>query len=183
MLSIICHIVEDFFNRLFCHDSANLSYTCTITSSWSVIEMNVIRMANKTDVKEITDIIGKAGLNKTGIDDNVENFMVMENESQEIIATVGLEIIERDGMLRSLVFNQGNYQLISDFFQGMIGVAKQKGLNHLYLLTEKEASIAFLELFGFTKVPFTILPAQIKEADHVKKASEQVNPIVMKYTL
>jgi amino-acid N-acetyltransferase len=141
-----------------------------------------LRMAEEKDLAYILKFVGQAGLNQQGIDENVDNFMLLEDGSGKISAIVGIEAVENDGLLRSLIFTrQTGHEHLLAFFQGMIESAKQKGLDKLYLLTNKQAMIQFFETFNFTCV--SELPAHIRNSGHYKQTVKDADPIVMVHEL
>lgn len=137
-----------------------------------------VRRANTLDVDNLTELLEKAGLSTEGLKENVDNFMVMEQEHGKLMATIGIEPLDSDGLLRSLVISEEvkGMQLFS-FFQGILTYAEKSGYERLFLLTHKADSCAFFENFGFKQSTET--PDHIQNSTHYQQAIKAQDPITM----
>src|SRR5690606_31785766 len=123
---------------------------------------------------------GRADVSSTGVETMIDHFILMENEEGSIVATLGIERLEKDGLLRSLVItpkiDQAN---ILTLFKAVISLAKQKELENLYLATNKQASIQFFEMLNFSQIEERDLPTHIQSSSHISQLFETTNPMFM----
>ena len=89
----------------------------------------VIRIATEKDLLPIQHLLAKASLSERGIEQNIENFLVVEDPDKKIIGTVGIEPIGKDGLLRSLVMasESWNAKIGLNFIELEVSYGKQKG--------------------------------------------------------
>lgn len=142
--------------------------------------MNQIRIANTEDINNINQFLGQADVSTAGINQIIDHFIVMEDDEKNILATLGIERLERDGLLRSLVITPvlGQTQVLS-LFKSVLSLAKSKELEHLYLATNIESSIPFFELLGFIKVEMRELPTHLQSSDHITQLKQSTEPMFM----
>ncbi|MEH7383883.1 hypothetical protein V7147_00520 [Bacillus sp. JJ1521] len=142
--------------------------------------MKQIRTANEQDIEKVTAFLGQAEVSTDGIDSIIDHFILLEDAEQKILATLGIERIEQDGLLRSLVISPGVDQTnLLTLFKSAISLAKHKELHHLFLATNKQASIQFFEMLGFKQADMTELPDYIKESNHISQLLEKTDPMFM----
>lgn len=137
----------------------------------------IIRIAEEKDLLPIQRLVAKAGLDQSGIEQQVKNFLVVENEWREIVGTIGIEQLGNgDGLLRSFVMKSENWngKIGLEFLEITIAYAKQKNLQKLYLLTNQ--SIPFFEYLGFSIVEE--IPLVIKNSQHFHNYVEGVTKIM-----
>ena len=65
------------------------------------IENHAIRLAKATDYEQIKLLLQSVNLPIEGVHENMNNFLILENNSQ-LIGTVGLELYGDKALLRSL---------------------------------------------------------------------------------
>lgn len=143
---------------------------------------HVVRMAGYPDVESIVKLLKKGKLNVTGIEQHIENFLVVEQtEPQQIVGTAGLEVVGKDcGLLRSLAIDSTSLDAKVGMELVRILLAHailQKGIHEIYLLTR---SPIFFEFFGFKEVKGEDVPNIIKQSPHFKQ-TESVLSTVMVY--
>lgn len=138
----------------------------------------IIRIAAKKDLLPIQHLLAKANLSERGIERNIENFLVVEDQHKKIIGTVGIEPIENDGLLRSLVFLSENWnaKIGLNFIELAVAYGKQRGYNTLFLLTN--SSLPFFEYIGFRALEETEIPEHLKVSDHFSQVVEGVTKIM-----
>lgn len=142
--------------------------------------MKKIRTANEQDIEKVTAFLGQAEVSADGIDLIIDHFILLEDTEQKILATLGIERIEQDGLLRSLVISPGVDQTnLLTLFKSAISLAKHKELNRLFLATNKQASIQFFEMLGFKQAETTELPEHIKDSNHISQLLEKTDPMFM----
>lgn len=130
-----------------------------------------IRIAKEQDMEQVVGILGQAGLSSAGVDENVDNFIVVENHQEKIIGAVGIEPIEKDGILRSLVITQeGGVDSLFELLECAVSLAKEKEMQHLYLLSKKATTSTLFQMFGFDKVDNPI-PEHIQNSEHVQNTT------------
>lgn len=140
-----------------------------------------LRKAEAEDVTKMYQFLGQAGLHTEGIEDLVDNFLLMTDENDELTAMVGIEEIHSDGFIRSLVFKKDvSKEQVVVFFQGIIEKAKNTALDKLFLLTPTESTGKFFEMFGFE--PIEEVPAHIQSSAHYEATLKKFNPLTMVYS-
>lgn len=125
--------------------------------------------AEKTDHAAIVVLLQEADLPPDGIELHMENFLIIRHPEavagpEFIIGSVGLEVYGESALLRSLAVH-------SDF-QGMglgsrlviriIKVAKERGINRLFLLTDTAEE--FFKKRGFIIVKRDKVPDDMKQS-------------------
>ncbi|QOR66524.1 hypothetical protein IM538_22660 [Cytobacillus suaedae] len=144
-----------------------------------------IRVANENDINRLKEFLGQANVNADGVETIVDNFILMEDPKGNLVATLGIERLMKDGLLRSLVMSPKLDQTqILSLFKGISTLAKEKELENLYLATNKHASVEFFTMLGFGKVEVEELPDHLKESKHMQFLLEDVdNSIFMKSSI
>jgi N-acetylglutamate synthase-like GNAT family acetyltransferase len=129
----------------------------------------MIRWAQANDTKRVISFLDGAGLGTDGVEESIEFFLILENESGKITGTLGIEPIGDIGMLRSFVMTEGGdeHQLLQ-LFEQMLFLARNKQLQSLYLATNKEASLQFFSMMGFVIEEKDQLPGELLSSKHVK---------------
>ncbi|EIT83849.1 hypothetical protein A374_18514 [Fictibacillus macauensis ZFHKF-1] len=124
-----------------------------------------LRTAMPHETKQLTELIEQAGLQADGIQSGIRNYLVVENKEGMLIGTVGLELIEQDGLLRSFVMKKeySSESLFLRLIQRILLYCKEKGAATLYLLTKADY---LFEPLGFIVVPEDEAPAHITETAH-----------------
>ncbi|MCA1065471.1 hypothetical protein LCL98_18765 [Rossellomorea aquimaris] len=145
--------------------------------------LKVIRQATQEDIWEVTAFLKKAGLSTEGIHNSVDCFLVVEDSEKQLIGTLGIEVQEEVGLLRSLVVTSSfDSEELFALFQEILKLAKEKELSRLYLISNRRASLQFFDLLGFQqeKDPFV---EDLKNFVHAQKLSTVDNCITMRLDL
>ncbi|WP_409252257.1 GNAT family N-acetyltransferase [Bacillus sp. SCS-153A] len=144
--------------------------------------LKTIRKAVEKDSQCIKAFLERAGLSSIGVEETVDNFLMVENEKGEIEGTLGLEIQEQSGLLRSLVVKPTmNSEDLFALFQEILQLGKEKQLSTIYLLSNKQASIQFFHILGFKQVDTTVYPEELNNFTHAKALSTVDNPTIMRF--
>ncbi|WP_026563096.1 hypothetical protein [Bacillus sp. J37] len=139
-----------------------------------------LKIAENQDIERLTMFVEKAGISSEGIADLIDYFVLMENGEKEIVACIGVEPVNKTGLLRSLVVSDKLKQAhIVTLFQSIQTLAEKRGITNLFLVTNKEASVQFLSLMGFQKLNSELVPAEMMTIDHMKDSLEDPNAKVM----
>lgn len=138
----------------------------------------VIRIATEKDLLPIQHLLAKASLSERGIEQNIDNFLVVEDPEKKIIGTVGFEPIENDGLLRSLVMSSEswNAKIGLDFIELAVSYGKQKGYETLYLLTN--SSLPFFEYIGFRILEENEIPKHLRASEHFAQYVDGVTKVL-----
>jgi N-acetylglutamate synthase-like GNAT family acetyltransferase len=144
--------------------------------------VKTIRRAVEKDVQTIKGFLELAGLSSLGVEETVDNFLFVENEKGELDGTLGLEIQERTGLLRSLVVKPtvGEEDLYA-LFQDILQLGRDKQLSTLFLVSNKQASVQFFHLLGFTQVDKSEYPEELEHFTHARALSTVDNCTIMKF--
>lgn len=139
----------------------------------------VIRIAAEKDLLPIQHLLAKANLSVEGIENNLENFLVVEASDKKLVGTVGIEPLERDGLLRSLVLASENLnaQIGLNFIEVTVSFAKQKGFKNLYLLTN--SSLPFFEYIGFQILDDKEYPEHLKKSAHFSQYVDGLTKVMV----
>lgn len=130
-----------------------------------------LRTAMPHEARSLGDLVRQAGLGADGINkEGIKNYLVVENDQGEMIGTVGLERVEKDGLLRSFVIKKeySNENLFLRLIQRILLYCKEKGVETLYLLTK---AVHLFEPLSFKPVPAKKAPIHIENTDHYKKTA------------
>ncbi|EDL62664.1 hypothetical protein [Bacillus sp. SG-1] len=113
--------------------------------------LKTIRRAVEKDCQSVKDFLERAGISSQGVEETVDNFLIVEKENGEFEGTFGLEIQGHSGLLRSLVVKptMGGEDLFA-LFQEILQLGKEKQLTVLYLISNKQASVQFFHLLDQT---------------------------------
>ncbi|WP_251551771.1 GNAT family N-acetyltransferase [Neobacillus muris] len=145
----------------------------------------LIRWARRDDLEGVRDFLTRANLGTEGLnEETAEGFLLMEDESGRLKGILGMEVFEEEGLLRSLVISQG--QAEQDLFilmEQMVKLAAEKGLNSLFLATNKHAAIPFFEWIGFQQVEQEELPLELSRSEHIRHLLSVDNSLFLKYKL
>jgi amino-acid N-acetyltransferase len=138
----------------------------------------VIRIATEKDLLPIQHLLAKANLSERGIEQNIDNFLVVEDEEKKVIGTVGIEPIDKDGLLRSLVLSSEswNAKIGLNFIELAVAYGKQKGYKNLYLLTN--STLPFFEYIGFRILAENEIPEHLKTSEHFSQYVEGVTKVM-----
>ncbi|MFT4415376.1 GNAT family N-acetyltransferase [Fredinandcohnia humi] len=146
--------------------------------------MKQIRIATDQDIVKVKLFLGQADVSADGIENIIDHFILMEDAEQNILATLGVERIERDGLLRSLVITSMVEQTnLLTLFKSAISLAKQKELERLFLATNKQASVQFFSMLGFEKLEGDQLPEHIQTSNHISQLFETTEPMIMVFLI
>ncbi|HWO94844.1 MAG TPA: acetyltransferase [Bacillus sp. (in: firmicutes)] len=143
----------------------------------------IVRLASKKDLDSIFAFWQKVDIYVDGIEDYIDNFVLMEDDQQKLLATVGFQSIEENGLLRSLVITPSLRERdILVLFQAVMAVAEEKGMQHLYLVTNKMVSIPFFQLLNFQEIEYDELPAAIRGIHSIRVNECEPAVRVMEHT-
>jgi N-acetylglutamate synthase-like GNAT family acetyltransferase len=142
--------------------------------------LKMIRQAVKEDLGSIVEMLEKAGLSTEGVEEAIESFLVVEDGKENLIGTLGVEIQNRTGLLRSLVITKelGGDDLFS-LFQEVLKLSKERGLEKLFLISNRKASVDFFHLLGFAEAKEGDVE-DLAEFTHAQKLSTVDECVVMK---
>jgi N-acetylglutamate synthase-like GNAT family acetyltransferase len=128
----------------------------------------LIRCAGKEDEKKLTAFLEKANLGTDGISESINYFLLMEDEEQNIKATLGIEPLGSVGLLRSLVLSErASEKDLLLLVEQILRLARERELNSLYLATNKKGSSEFFKLLGFQDEKGA-LPEDLCRSAHVQ---------------
>lgn len=139
-----------------------------------------LRKAENKDLSEIKRFVEQAGLSTNGFEEMMDQFVLLEDSNQKIVGCLGMEIIEQDGLLRSLVIsNKMNQAHIVTLLQSVDFLKEQNNVHHIYLMAKNEASIHFLTILGFKQVSVQDTPDHVQNSHHVQQMLQNEKAILM----
>lgn len=148
------------------------------------METGVVRCAQLEDMDRLAAFLEAANLSTDGIKDAIEYFLIMENDSGDIKATLGIEPHGEVGLLRSLVMSaSASENDLFVLFEKILMLARDRNLNSLYLASNKRNSLDFFRLLGFKQEETEQLPEVLFESDHVKHILTVDNSFFLKLSM
>ncbi|GAE33623.1 hypothetical protein [Halalkalibacter akibai] len=129
----------------------------------------VVRKAKEQDMLQVQRLVAKAGLREEGIEQYIKNFLVVEDEDQQLIGTVGIEQYETEGLLRSLVLDSPIWtaKLSLEFLQLTLKYAEEQAMETVYLCAK--GTNALFHQLGFREMEKEEVPDSIKGSPHFKR--------------
>jgi N-acetylglutamate synthase-like GNAT family acetyltransferase len=145
----------------------------------------MIRRANGDDLVSLKAFLARAGLGTQGLTEEAAGyFLVIENEDRTLRGTLGIEPFQENGLLRSLVVTSGQAENdIYLLFQHAFLLAKELGIVTLFLATNKNGSVQFLQILGFQVVDKDELPLELSQSAHINHIMNVDNSIFFKFSL
>jgi N-acetylglutamate synthase-like GNAT family acetyltransferase len=138
-----------------------------------------IRQATREDIYKVIGFLVKAGLSTEGVKNTIDCFLLVEDTDGNLIGTLGIEMRDRTGLLRSLVVTPAfDSEEIFTLFQEIFKLAREKDLSRLYLITNRRASLNFFEMLGFQQEPQGHVD-ELKDFVHAKQLSTVDNLLTM----
>lgn len=132
--------------------------------------MKYVRTANRNDVQMVEKFLGQANISTVGLEETIEDFLVVENEEGKIEGTLGIERYGKYALLRSLVISPSfqQHHILQLFEQAQV-YAKKREVEKLFLFTNKANFASFFELLGFVPQKTEEVPAEIEQSPYVKE--------------
>lgn len=141
---------------------------------------HIIRMAGHQDLDSIVKLLKKGKLNVEGLEKHIENFIVVEQqESQRIVGTAGLEVIEdKYGLLRSLVIDPACLDATAgmELLRILLAFSIQKGIQEIYFIT---LSTGFFEFFGCKKIDGVDVPYSVQRSQHYQQTKSDLSTVMV----
>jgi N-acetylglutamate synthase-like GNAT family acetyltransferase len=170
--------------------NSSSTYSLFFISNRKIIEKEVVslgtvvRFANQEDILKVLAYLKEAKLGTSGVSETIESFLIMEDENKNIKATVGIEKIGNQGLLRSMAISPTLDQkhMVYLFNQAQL-LAKEKSIQSLYLATNKVDLISFFQTFGFTLINKEELSKDLLSSKHVQHILTVDNSLFMELTL
>jgi N-acetylglutamate synthase-like GNAT family acetyltransferase len=148
------------------------------------METTMIRLATEQDLPQLVGFLERANLGTEGVRETIDYFLLMEDESGRLRATLGVEPFGENGLLRSLVVTAGMKENeILLLFEQILRLTKEKQLTSLYLATNKATSVPFFKMLGFSTVSVEELPEDLHQSQHIKNILTVDNSVFLKFTM
>ncbi|XXM72835.1 GNAT family N-acetyltransferase [Lysinibacillus sphaericus] len=138
-----------------------------------------IRQATHEDIYKVIGFLVKAGLSTEGVKNTIDCFLLVEDTEGNLIGTLGIEMRDSTGLLRSLVVTPAfDSEEIFTLFQEIFKLAREKDVSRLYLITNRRASLNFFEMLGFQQEAQGCVD-ELKDFVHAKQLSTVDNLLTM----
>ena len=116
---------------------------------WSMSLPSGLRAATARDLVKIKNLLTENGLPDIGVDDWVQNFVIIEDGTGSWIGVAGLELYGQSGLLRSVAVDKrfrerGHGRTL---ISAVLANARARGLRRVYLLTDDASD--YFERLGF----------------------------------
>jgi len=123
----------------------------------------IIRKATVTDFDAICQLLQSERLPIADLNPLLDNFFIAV-ESDRIIAVIGMDKYDNDGLLRSAIVHKDyrNAGIAAALIEQLFDHAKQTGVFSLYLITNTAEK--YFERKGFTKISRDALPAGVSQS-------------------
>ncbi|MBM7690668.1 N-acetylglutamate synthase-like GNAT family acetyltransferase [Peribacillus deserti] len=129
----------------------------------------MIRCAKREDREFIERFLAEANLSTEGVKENIEHFLIAENQAGKLAAVIGIEPLKETGLLRSLAFSpEFHTRNLPALFEQVFFLAREKGLKILYLATNSESAIGLFQWLGFESVRKPSISADLELSTHGK---------------
>lgn len=141
--------------------------------------MFAIRLAHDGDQDRLQRFLALANVtNHPTCQKNAQFLFVEELDKKKIVATVGLEVYQSAGMLRSFVIDSSvqDARISCMLIDLILAYAKKLSLKKIYLITEKGPQ--FFEKWGFQETSFDLLPNEAMKSEHVQQWKDRGIPMV-----
>ncbi|MGD6816524.1 hypothetical protein [Metabacillus sp. 84] len=139
-----------------------------------------LKLAEAADAGRLIEFVEAAGSNAAGIEEKIDQFVMMTDADHNVAACIGLEVFGEIGLLRSLVVSDKLDQAyILSLFKSIHEVGRKKKLKHYYLIAGGAGSIEFLRLIGFQQAAETELPEVLRNSKHVQTSIAAEGSAVM----
>lgn len=136
--------------------------------------MYAIRQAKHQDIDKLTHLLDSANLHTEGIAKHVSHFFVVEQiEAEKLVGSIGMEVYENYGLLRSFVIERpvGDLKLSLALLNTMLAYAASLSLRKVYLVTQQGSP--FLSELGFTETSLSSLPEAIVNCTYFHRVHPQ----------
>ncbi|KMK78263.1 hypothetical protein [Alkalihalobacillus pseudalcaliphilus] len=142
----------------------------------------VVRQAVKHDLLKIQRLIARAGIMDTTTQEQVSNFLVVENAEKKMIGIAGIEKGKMNGLIRSFILDSPTWtaEMSIEFMDIVLGYAKERKIEKVYACTQSRTPL-FWQL-GFRQVEKGEVPKDISNLPHYQRAIEK-NAAIWSYDL
>ena len=141
--------------------------------------MFAIRLAHDGDQDRLQRFLALANVTiSSNLSEESQFLFVEELDKKKIVATVGLEVYQSAGMLRSFVIDSSvqDARISCMLIDLILAYAKKLSLKKIYLITEKGPQ--FFEKWGFQETSFDLLPNEAMKSEHVQQWKDRGIPMV-----
>jgi amino-acid N-acetyltransferase len=134
-----------------------------MTENEKMMERIVIEPARKGDLTAVLHLLSHSGLPPDGLRDHMASAFVARS-GQQIVGCAALELYDTAALLRSVAVadtyrGRGLGQRLT---QQALDFGRERGITHVYLLTETAAT--FFPKFGFREVDRAQVPEKVKQS-------------------
>ena len=144
----------------------------------------IIRRATREDLPRILSFLDQAKVGTNGVEKTIDCFLMIEDEMGNLQATIGIEPLGQVGLIRSLVMSsQATEQDFHLLFAQIVLLAQEKGIEDLFLATNKVGAVNLIEQLGFQFVDKKQLPEILFESEHVLHILTVDNSIFLKLSV
>jgi N-acetylglutamate synthase-like GNAT family acetyltransferase len=144
----------------------------------------IIRRATREDLPRILSFLGQAKMGTNGVEKTIDCFLMIEDEMENLQATIGIEPLGHVGLIRSLVMSsQATEQDFHLLFAQIVLLAQEKEIEDLFLATNKVGAVNLIEQLGFQFVDKKQLPEILFESEHVLHILTVDNSVFLKLSV
>ncbi|PLS18350.1 hypothetical protein CVD28_06675 [Bacillus sp. M6-12] len=143
--------------------------------------MNIqFRSTEASDIKELEDFYRIAGISSEGVRENYQFYLLAENEAGKKFAAIGMEPLRQIALLRSFVFDRSfPIERIPAMLQQVLWLAQARGLESVFLATDKESSLFLFETLGFSRKEYDQLPSELFSSSSVTELIHKKSAVFM----
>ncbi|MHA1125914.1 MAG: arsenic resistance N-acetyltransferase ArsN2 [Candidatus Heimdallarchaeota archaeon] len=127
-------------------------------------ETQIIEKASANDLNDIHQLLQMVNLPIGGVKENVDNFLVLKDNSTKLIGCIGLELYAEYALLRSAAVHPENQNqgIGKKLTETTITYAKKIGIKKLFLITNTAEE--YFKKIGFTVVQENEIPSSVKQS-------------------
>lgn len=136
--------------------------------------MYTVQLASDHDMERLQRFLARAKGSCPEIDQHVSHFLIVEEvANKKIVGTVGLEVYQSVGLLRSFLIERSprSARVSLALMEMILSYAKCLSVRKVYVFTEKRNS--FFEEWGFQQVPSEQFPHELQKSKYVRQVKDQ----------
>ena len=141
-----------------------------------------VRKAKESDLLKVQRLLAKAGVREEGIEDHLEHFLVVVDDRDEMIGTIGMEKYGAYALFRSFVIaaNAWTVERSLHFLSIALQYAKEQKIEAIYLCAQ--GSNRLFQQLGFREINSDDVPPNIKESAHFKNRRKDASVWTYEFT-
>ena len=139
------------------------------------IGMYYMAIAKNQDVEPAVKFMERAGMEVAQEEIESGKFILLKDDVHSIKGMIGIETCGEYGLLRSFLFLPEAHAQVPALFETMLAIAREQGVEQVFLVSNKQQAKAFFEALQFTSCHTDEVPDKVKESPVVEKVCTMDN--------